>query len=69
MPGLHGSAERRTSDDKRDACGGFPRNGDKDYGSPEPFCLGRQLEEEPQQPPAVTREVGLRPREEKERFP
>jgi hypothetical protein len=67
---VHGSGERPTFDDKkRAACGGFPRNGDKDYGCPEPFCLGRQLEEEPQQPPAVTREVGLRPREEKERFP
>ena len=70
MPGRHGSVERRTSDDKkRDACGGFPRDGNKDYGCPEPFCSGLRSEEGPQRPRAATREVGLRLREEKERFP
>ena len=65
---MRGSEERHTFDDqKRAVCGGFPRNGDKDYGFPELFCLGRRLEEEPQPLPAAT-EAGLRPRCEKERF-
>ena len=65
---MHGSGERPTFDDKkRVACGGFPRNGDKDYGFPEPFCLGRQSEGQPQPLPAVTQEVFRRPRCKKER--
>lgn len=40
---MRGSGERHTFDDqKRAACGGFPRNGDKDYGFPELFCLDRR---------------------------
>lgn len=66
---MHGSGERRTFDDqKRAACGGFLRNGDKDYGCPQLFCSDRRSEEEPQPPPVVTQEAGLCPKCKKERF-
>ena len=65
---MHGSVEKPTFDDKkRVACGGFPRNGDKDYGLLEPFYLGRRSEGQPLPLPAVTQEVFRRPRCKKER--
>jgi hypothetical protein len=67
MPDLHGSAERPTFDDQNKAvCGGFRRNGDKDYGFPAPYWLGRRLEEQ-LPPPAALDKVSLRPKWEKER--
>ena len=62
MPEVHGSGERLTFDDQNKAvCGGFRPNGDKDYGFPAPYCLGRRLEEQ-LPPPAALDNGNLRPK-------
>ncbi|WP_447984240.1 hypothetical protein [Nitrospira sp. Nam74] len=62
MPDVHGSAEKPTFGGQNKAvCGGFRRNGDKDYGFPARCWLGRRLEE--QLPPLAFLDKGsLRPK-------